>query len=1333
MFAHLKAEEFLNQASIQKTLRFGLEPIGRTDENIRIAGVLEKDKEIAKAYKIAKIVFDRIHKDYINDVLKSIRLDSSLLAEYYGVYIKHDKSVNDKKKLHKKEQELCENISGNFIKKQIDEITKKDILEIALERKDVTDEEKNSLMCFDKFFTYFTNYNTARKNIYDSKGKSNSITHRIIIENLPAFIDNTVAFKKIIKSDIDLPIDIIKNDFKSEWSNDIADCFTLDYFNFVLTQKGIDAYNTIICGDTGKTKRKGLNGYINEFNQKSNVKLPKLKTLKKQILSEKEKKTFIPEEFESDEEVLNAINQFCEYEEDNFCSLIMGDHCILTQLSELFENISSYNLSMVLIINDNEFISNLSKKVYGKWSVINDCRTAEYDENLKIIKAKSKNFESYQKNLKKQLAADKALSIAYIQEVVYKYSSIENVSKTAITDYYANEVNRLSLDIQNTYKQYCEKVTLYNNTKRLADDCDLVDLLKTFLDTTKNLQWLIKPIVCLDTEVSKDDLFYSELNDLYNRLDDITALYNKVRNYITKKPYSTDKIQLNFSSDTLLSGWDKNKEKANKAIILLKDGLYFIGIYNSQDMPNVDEHIYEKNTGNCYKKIKYKYFPDFSKMLPKCSTQMQEVKKHFADNDSDYELCSNKFVESLTISKKIFELNNVLYDNKKKFQVEYLKNSNDKQGYDDAVSCWINFCMRFLKSYKSTANYNYTNFENLDKYKDYASFLDDINKVLYQINYEYISESYVNKLVDEGQLYLFQLAGKDFSPKTKGKPNLNTMYWNMIFDENNLKDIVFKLNGGAHIYFRDKTNGEKIIHKQGSMLVNKSYLDEDKIRHYIPAEIYENIYKYVNKKCDSLSIAAKQVYEVAIKDKNFIHKAHYDIEKDRRYYHRQYLFHCPITINYKAQKDIDDLKLNAKVNRYIHDNDVYVIGIDRGERNLIYATVVSSNGKIIEQKSFNIINNVDYYKILDDKQHIRDEQRKNWKSISNIKDFKSGYLSIVVHEITQMIYKYNAIVVLEDLNCGFKNGRKKVEKQVYQNFEKALIDKLNYFVVDKTLKPEECGSVLHGLQLTHKIPSLSELKNQCGFVFYIPAWNTSKIDPATGFVNLFDTRYVSAEKTAEFLSKFDNIVYNEKTDEFEFSFDYSNFDGRAKQDCQNKWTISTHGDRIKTVRNTDKNSNYESVIYSPTNEMKKLLSDNSIDFMSDNLKSQIITASKSKEFAVKILEILRMTLQMRNSVINSVNPAEDYIISPVVTDKKPYDSRDYLLYENPNLPIDADANGAYNIARKGLWLVEKLKNATDEELNKEDFVDKSKMTNKQWLEFTQKEWADKYGSTADNI
>ena len=82
------------------------------------------------------------------------------------------------------------------------------------------------------------------------------------------------------------------------------------------------------------------------------------------------------------------------------------------------------------------------------------------------------------------------------------------------------------------------------------------------------------------------------------------------------------------------------------------------------------------------------------------------------------------------------------------------------------------------------------------------------------------------------------------------------------------------------------------------------------------------------------------------------------------------------------------------------------------------------------------------------KRVVREDARKSWRKIENIKELKEGYLSQVIHKIGQLMIEYNAIVVMEDLNFGFKRGRFKVEKQVYQKFEKMLIDKLN-FLADK--------------------------------------------------------------------------------------------------------------------------------------------------------------------------------------------------------------------------------------------------------------------------------------------
>ena len=97
---------------------------------------------------------------------------------------------------------------------------------------------------------------------------------------------------------------------------------------------------------------------------------------------------------------------------------------------------------------------------------------------------------------------------------------------------------------------------------------------------------------------------------------EIHLIYDKLRNRISKKPYSTDKVKLNFGSPTLLDGWDKNKEPENLSIILRKGGKYYLGIINKQEnqiFVNVDS----QNENDCFQKIVYKQVPGPDKMFPK--------------------------------------------------------------------------------------------------------------------------------------------------------------------------------------------------------------------------------------------------------------------------------------------------------------------------------------------------------------------------------------------------------------------------------------------------------------------------------------------------------------------------------------------------------------------------------------------------------------------------------------------------------------------------------------------------------------------------------------------
>ena len=524
-------------------------------------------------------------------------------------------------------------------------------------------------------------------------------------------------------------------------------------------------------------------------------------------------------------------------------------------------------------------------------------------------------------------------------------------------------------------------------------------------------------------------------------------------------------------------------------------------------------------------------------------------------------------------------------------------------------------------------------------------------------------------MVNEGKMYLFQIYNKDFSNYSKGTPNMHTLYWKALFDERNLADVVYKLNGKAEMFYRKKSiDNTHPTHPANHPIQNKNK---------------------ENKKKES-------VFE-------------YDLVKDRRYTVDKFLFHVPITMNFKS---VGAENINQQVMEYLQRaDDTHIIGIDRGERHLLYLVVIDMQGNIKEQFSLNEIVNeyngntyrTNYHDLLDVRADKRLKASQSWQTIENIKELKEGYLSQAIHKITQLMVKYHAVVVLEDLDKGFMRSRQKEEKQVYQKFEKMLIDKLNY-LVDKKADATLSGGLLNAYQLTSKFDSFQKLGKQSGFLFYIPAWNTSKIDPVTGFVNLLDTRYQNTEKAKAFFSKFDAIRYNADKDWFEFNLDYDKF-GTKAEGTRTTWTLCTQGNRICTFRNAEKNSQWDNQEVDLTGELKSLFEHYNINICG-NLKEEICSQT-DKAFFTGLLHILKLTLQMRNSITGTET---DYLVSPVADENGVfYDSRSC----GDQLPENADANGAYNIARKGLMLIREIKKA--KELGKVKYD----ISNKAWLNFAQ--------------
>ena len=1227
--------------SLSKTLRFELKPIGKTLEHIERKGLLTQDEQRAEEYELMKGIIDRYHKAFITMCLRNCKIkvnntDDELdsLEEYSSLLSKSKRDADDEDKLEKIKENLRKQIVNAFKSgNTYGDLFKKELIKNHLPDFVTDEEEKQVVEHFCNFTTYFTGFHDNRKNMYSDEAKSTAIAYRLIHENFPRFFDNLRSFAKISESEVANRFPEIESAFSLYLNVEhIADMFHVDYFPVVLTQEQIDVYNNIIGGKTEEdgTKIQGINEYINLYNQHHpDVKLPFLKPLYKMILSDKVALSWLPEEFENDEEMLTAINDFYK----SVQPVIFGDdeNCI----RHLLTNIAEYNTDHIYISNDLG-LTGISQQLFDQYSIFEDAIKDELRRNVKQTPKEKRNPELLEERIKNLFKKEKSFSISYLD------SLIKDKGEDTIESYYA-KLGAFDRDGKQTVNLLTQIEMAYIAAKEVLDGKydninqseEATKYIKDLLDAFKSLQHYIKPLLGSGEEAEKDNVFSSQLLNVWEALDVVTPLYNKVRNWLTRKPYSTKKIKLNFENAQLLGGWDMNKEADYASVLLRKNNQYYLAI-----MDKKHNHAFDIETlpsdGACFEKIDYKLLPGANKMLPKVFFSKSRI---------------NEFAPSTDI------------------QIAYRQETHKKGKNFNLADCHrlIDFFKQSIAKHEDWSKFPF-HFSDTSTYEDISGFYREVEQQGYTIGFRKISESYIYRLVDEGKLYLFQIWNKDFSDYSKGTPNMHTLYWKALFDKANLADVVYKLNGQAEVFYRKRSLQKEntTVHKALQPIKNKNTQNEKSTSTF-----------------------------------------DYDIVKDRRYTVDKFHFHVPITINFKSSG-------RPNINEHVldiirHHGIEHVIGIDRGERHLLYLSLIDLKGRIIKQMTLNEIKQqtgsnygTNYKELLAAREGDRAEARRNWKKIENIKDLKAGYLSQVVHVIAQMMVEYNAIVVLEDLNMGFMRGRQKIERSVYEQFEHMLIDKLNFYV-DK--KKEACapGGLLHGLQLANKFESFNKLGKQSGCLFYVPAWNTSKIDPVTGFVNMLDARYESVESSRRFFSRFDVIRYNEEKNWFEFTFDYNNF--HAKLDgTKTQWTLCTYGSRIKTFRNPAKLNQWDNEEVVLTDEFKKVFANAGIN-IHGNLKEAICSLAK-REHLESLMHLMKLLLQLRNSKTNS---EVDYMLSPVAENGVFYDSRSC----NGNLPIDADANGAYNIARKGLWVLRQIQDSKPgDKLN-------LALSNKEWLRFVQ--------------
>jgi hypothetical protein len=1294
-------ENFTGRYALSKTLRFELrvpKEFPGTKVMLDKEGVFEKDYARREKYEEAMPWIDRLHREFIRDTFSNcddsvhsghvaFTFSTDDLKRYQNAleaWNKDKKSKDKKNALVKVENFLRQKIADQFdacakswaqrypelkLKKtNVDVLFEAGVFRVLAARykeeegiiKEIDGKKVNIFEGWKGWTGYFKKFFQTRRNFYSAGDESTAVAYRIVNQNLKRFCENVAEFEKVKDS-----IDVEK--IEKDLDISCAEIFSIQYYNTCFLQNGIDAYNRVIGGYVAKNDEKvpGINQAINEYRQThKGEKVKFLAMLDKQIHSEKDK--FI-DEIEDDEQLVDHLKKFIESSNVR----LQAFRQLITHFSE---NFSIYESDWNKIYISSEAF----ERNAGRWF-------ADYAgfENALVALGKTKEWKEAYSILGQKPPEEKEGSVKYPDFIIFghvvgalnktgisvfkeKYSEqIQDFVDTAPSNAFI-KVFKHELDAQFSYSDADKNLSGHDAFKEqveslIAAEPDSVDVeikiaIKKYADSALTIYQMAKYFA---VEKKRGWLDYFELSDLFYKdtergykvkfYDDayteIVQEYNALRNYLTKKPYNIDKWVLNFDIQTLADGWDKNKEKDNGTVILRKDNRYYLGIMHKEHIGLFAQKHAREYAGTGFEKMEYRQiansaFDIYNLILNKDGTAKRATKKDTKLVEWPKEIVS-------IYEKKSYAKENFLREDFETF-VDYIKKC--------AISYWSEFDLRF----SPTATY-----------KNIASFTDEIDKQGYKIKFVPVSEEYIKQKNSNGELFLFEIHNKDWNLKDgkmkTGSKNLHTLYWEQLFSpENKDKNFVLKLNGEAELFFRPKTDESKL----GTKLIN----GKERVSHW-------------------------------------------------RYAHNKVFFHCPITLNRVSEdKTKYETKMNADIRKLAVEKKLNIIGIDRGEKHLAYYSVINQDGKIIVDGSLNSLGEtngktVEYAKILEERAKSRENARRDWQDVEQIKDTRRGFVSQMVRKITDLAIEYNAIIVLEDLNMRFKQVRGGIEKSIYQQFEKQLIDKLSFIVDKKETNPNSIGHPLHALQLAAPITAFKDMGKQTGIVFYTAAGYTSRTCPICGYRRNVRFQFENKKQARELLCSLDNFSYDAESDDFNITYSLSKmltrdqlgsskaknklFENKKRKDTftlttknaiRYKW-IPNESPRLRALSESagvDVYSEGEAEQSSRRGVTKKfdisvylkgVLLDAGIILSVDNLKDAICSEKHDAKFFQDILFALFMLTETRQTISST---DIDYIQCPECK----FDSHQQKFQEKE---FNGDANGAYNIARKGIMVVEKIR------------------------------------------
>ncbi|RJQ30953.1 hypothetical protein C4572_03270 [Candidatus Parcubacteria bacterium] len=904
-------ENYLRLKSEREGLKNDLNKKKKDDKDIKKQetknakkAVDDKDNDIEKEEKkireIFKIVWENESENFKTEVGNDEKGKPILKEESYKVLteagiLKYIKArIDEFVKINlKTRKEISYKKENKFL------VEKKD-LEKAL----VKNGEENKGV-FEGFFTYFGGFNQNRENYYSTDDKITAVSNRIVNENLPKFCDNVLEFEKrkdeILNADEFLKVKNIALTAKDQNSKEIelhkvpARIFEIGYFVNCLSQNEIDAYNMEIGN---------ANNLINRYNHQKEgeagfKKIAKFKVLYKQIGCG-EKKNFIT--IIKDENELKEILKNITIQGEKFFDAILQKKDIRNPESKngFIERVLTLENYQDVYWSD-KAINTISAKYFANWSSVKELlrnakvfkkekdeiktpQVVELSDLFEVLDCEAIEFkETFKENNDKK------------QEI--KNSNLKNSQKLLRMIFADIEANKNLFEIER------DKVLQIIDPKK----DDNAQQIKNWLDSLLFSNQILKYFKVRENKIKGNQLnteISEPLNDILFK-ENPTDNYDIIRNFLTKKPTAgINKLKLNFENGVLAKGWSETKETEYRCIIL-QDSKHqkYLAVLNKDNKDIFgasNAELYAKDNEG-WQKMFFRQIGDIKRQLPRIMFAKanfkdvggsEEIRKLKESRDWQVQEIKGDDAKKLDLTR--FSEKDYFYEIKKDKNGEI---SNIKFVNKVLLAKLINWYKEALRKYADWKDYDFDNFSETETYKNIAEFYDEIEEKTQKLDFVDINKTKLDKLVEEGRIYLFEICNNDngyyIDKKTKerkrktvikGNQNLHTIYWNAVFGKILNKP---KLGANAEIFYRS-------------------------------------------------ALSEKQKEKLKSKD-----KSGRNIYKNYRFTKERLTFHCPIILNFGAKGSELNKELNQKMIK--SKDDVCFIGIDRGEKHLAYYSALLNN------------------------------------------------------------------------------------------------------------------------------------------------------------------------------------------------------------------------------------------------------------------------------------------------------------------------------------------------------------------------------------------------------